>query len=185
LAFLFIAALIVALYSVRETGAQGDTPFAHVQHIATKAEPPGVIDGKKNPELIPDEVALRMIVLAAAEPADASEAQKERALAKLRPIGLSDLDTLALMNLLGEFRARTDEVNKQIADVRVRAPIPHSASTEYKLLVELSTQKRQIADDTVAALPARLSQEGLAKLSVYLPEVKKGIKITPYGVSAK
>jgi hypothetical protein len=158
---------------------QTETSASTEQAAALAADPPGTIDGAKNPELIPDEVALRMIVLAVAEPADATEAQKERALAKLNPIGLSEEDTVAFLNLLAEFQGQADALDKQAAEVYLRAPFPHPASTDYRELLELGKQKVQLLRNTVAAIPACISEEGLLKLTVYLPEAKRGMKVLP------
>jgi hypothetical protein len=69
--------------------------------------------------------------------------------------------------------------------VYVRAPIPHPASTDYKQLVDLGKQKSQVTANAVAALPARLSQDGLLKLAAYLPEAKKGMKMTNESLMSK
>jgi hypothetical protein len=158
---------------------QTETTASTEQTSIIAPDPLGTIDGAKNPELIPDELALRMIVLAVAEPGDATEAQKERARAKLRPVGLSEEDTAAFLDLLTQFQAQAVALDKQAAEVYVRAPIPHPASTEYEFLIDLGKQKDRLTANTVAAMPAKLSQEGFEKLLTYLPEAKKGIKIFP------
>lgn len=157
---------------------QSETTTAEGQTTAP-ADPPGTIDGAKNPELIPNEVALRMIVLAVAEPADATEAQKGRALAKLSPIGLSKEDTIAFLGLLADFHSQAKALDEQSAQIYARTPIPHPDSVDYEQLVDLGAQKNKVLNDTVAAIPARLSAEGLQKLAAFLPEAKKGIKIIP------
>lgn len=176
-----MAALVLIALRLVVTGTPPQDPTATAQPQAPvgSPDPPGTIDGAKNPELIPDEVALRMIVLAVAEPANATEEQKERARAKLNPIGLNEEDVAAFLNLLAEFRTQADALDKQVAEIRVRAPIPHPASVEYRQLVELGRQKHQLVTDCVAALPARLSEDGLTKLSVHLPQAKRGMKIVP------
>lgn len=155
-------------------------PVAPVeQAVAITPDPPGTIDGAKNPELIPDEVALRMIVLAVAEPVDATEQMRERARAKLNPIGLSEDDTAAFLGLLAEYQIQVDALDKQVADIYVRAPFPNAASTDYKQLLELGNQKDQLTNNAVSAIPAKLSQDGFTKLLAFLPQAKKGIKVTP------
>jgi hypothetical protein len=182
-----VAALALVVLRVVVTGAppQGPTATTGAQARIPKPDPPGTIDGAKNPELIPDEVAYRMIVLAVAEPPGASAEAKERARAKLNPIGLSEDDAAAFLGLLAEFRNQVDALDRQAADILVRAPIPHPASVEYRQLVDVGKQKNQLITDTVAAFPARLSQDGLRKLSAYLPQAKKGMKIIPDMVMPK
>jgi hypothetical protein len=164
---------------------QTETTASTEQSTAPAPDPLGTIDGAKNPELIPDEVALRMIVLAVAEPADATEAQKERALAKLNPIGLSEEDTVAFLNLLAEFQGQADALDKQAAEVYLRAPFPHPASTDYQQLANLGNQKSELISNTAAAVPLVLSQDGLLKLTAYLPQAKTGMKIIPDMASSK
>jgi hypothetical protein len=159
--------------------AQTDAPIAQGQSVTPAPDPPGTIDGAKNPELIPDHVAYRMIVLAVAEPADATDERKKRARAKISAIGFSEDDAAAFLTLLGEFQTQAEAVDRQVAEVLVRAPIPHPASTDYRQLVDLGKQRDQLLDNTVAAFPARLSQDGLARLQAFLAQAKKGMKYVP------
>ncbi len=131
------------------------------QEASPGADPPGTIDGAKNPELIPDEVAYRMIVLAIAEPANATDAATERARAKLGPIGFSEDDAAAFLTLLSEYQTQADTLDKQAAAVYLRSPIPHPASTDYQQLVELGKQKSQLAANAVAAY-----RQGSAKMGL-------------------
>lgn len=142
-------------------------------------DPPGTIDGAKNPELIPDEVALRMIVLAVAEPPDATDEMKERARSKLNPIGLDEDDAIAFLALLSEFQGQAEDLDEQANAILVRAPIPHTASTDYSSLVEIGRQRDQILSNAVAAIPVRLSAQGLERLMAYLPQAKRGMKVMP------
>ncbi len=137
----FLAVLASVLFVLKSNPgsslAQTEEPAAQEQPGAPNPDPPGTIDGAKNPELIPDEVAYRMIVLAVAEPADATDEQEERARAKLNAIGFSDDDAAAFLTLLAEFQTQAKALDRQVAEVLVRAPIPHPASTDYRQLVEL------------------------------------------------
>jgi hypothetical protein len=177
---------LLSFISVRAL-SQTESQSADVSIAESKVKPdaPGTIDGAKNPVLIPDEVALRMLVLSVAEPPDANEEQITRARAKLAPIGLGEEDTAALLTHLADFRAQAEEIDKQAADVYVRAPFPHPNSTDYQRLVDLGTQQIQLANNAVAALPARLSKEGLVKLQLYLPEAKKSMKMTHESLMSK
>jgi len=69
-----VAALLLGGILIVGTAAapQSATTATAEQASAITPDPPGTIDGAKNPELIPAEVALRMIVLAIAEPSDAT-----------------------------------------------------------------------------------------------------------------
>jgi len=98
---------------------------------------------------------------------------------------LSEDDAAAFLSLLAELQTQADTLDKQAAEIYARAPIPHPASTDYKALLDLGRQKDQLVGDAVAALPAKLSEDGLQKLSAFLPEVKKGMKIIPDTVMSK
>jgi hypothetical protein len=163
------------------TWPQEDTASPPDQTAAIAPDPPGTIDGAKNPEMIPDGVALRMIVLAVAEPTNAPEEQKERARAKIASIGLSDEDAAAYLALLAQFQDEVDAMDKQVVEIYQRTPIPDPASTVYEELVDLGKRKDQLANDAVAAtaIPAKLNEDGLARLSAFLPQAKKGMKIIP------
>ncbi len=176
---LLAGALLVLNSNPGSSLAQTDAPTAQDQSVTPAPDPPGTIDGAKNPELIPDHVAYRMIVLAVAEPADATDEQKERARAKINAIGFSEDDAASFLTLLGDFQTQAEAVDRQVAEVLVRAPIPHPASTDHRQLVDLGKQRDQLLNDTVAAFPARLSEDGLVKLQAFLAQAKKGMKIVP------
>lgn len=142
-------------------------------------DPPGTIDGSKNPELIPDEVAFRMLFLAVAEPESATEQQKARARAKIASAGLSDQDTAAFLTLLAEFHKKMSSVLAQNEEIRVRNPFPSPYGTDWPQGVQLRKQMEQNVADTLAALPARLSAEGMTKLRTHLENVKRGMKRIP------
>ncbi len=177
--FSLCAVLAVGFATLGGGAPQADAPSAQTTAAVAPQDPPGTIDGAKNPELIPDEVALRMIVLAVAEPPDATDEMKERARSKLNPIGLDEDDAIAFLALLSEFQGQAEDLDEQANAILVRAPIPHTASTDYSSLVEIGRQRDQLLGNVVAAIPARLSGQGLERLMAYLPQAKKGMKITP------
>jgi len=142
-------------------------------------DPPGTIDGAKNPELIPDEVAFQMLFLAVAEPEDATDEQKTRARAKIATAQLSEEDTQAFLKLLADFHKETTAVLAENAKIRARNPFPDRQSTDWPIVVDLRKRMEANALNTMAALPARLSPEGVAKLQAHLAEVKRGIKRVP------
>jgi hypothetical protein len=149
------------------------------QTAVPPSDPPGTIDGAKNPELIPDDVALRMIILAVAEPADAPPEAQARARAKLNAMALSEEDATAFLSLLEGFRAQADPIGKQAADIWARSAFPSPGSTDYGQLSNLGKQRQQLIAGTVAALPSRLSKEGQKKLAAFLLQAKRGMKVFP------
>lgn len=142
-------------------------------------DPPGTIDGSKNPELIPDEVAYKMLFLVLFEPENATEAQKARQQAKINQVGLSEEDSVALLTVTAEFHRQMTAIDSQAAEVLKRNPSPHPASADWQLLAQLQKQKDQLVPNGIAALAAALSAEGTRKLLLHLPNVKRGIKRIP------
>jgi hypothetical protein len=183
LLIIFLALLAAVLFLVngnpRTSRAQTDAPAAQEQPVVTKPDPPGIIDGAKNPELIPDETAWRLLFLAVAEPENATPEQIERARAKIAPAELSEEDTVAFLSLLTQFRKQSDALEAQLVEIYVKSPFPHPDSIAFKQLVELDKRRDQLFANTTAALPARLSPEGVEKLYTYLQEAKRGMKIIP------
>ena len=142
-------------------------------------DPPGTIDGAKNPELIPDDVAYRLVLLAVAEREDATDAQKARFRAKIASAGLNAEDTEALRLILAAFQKQLDALNAQANQILARDPLPLAGTPDYQQLVELSKQRQPVFAEAMSALPARLSVGGLAKLQAYVQNAKRGMKYLP------
>ena len=144
-----------------------------------KPDPPGTIDGAKNPELIPDQVAYRLVLLAIAEPENATDAQKDRFQAKIAPAGLDRDDTQAFFDVLAPFQTQLDALSAQSSQILARDPIPPSGSPDYQQLVQLGQQKDAALAQAVSALPARLSSGGVEKLESFVQTQKRGMKYLP------
>jgi len=143
------------------------------------ADPAGTIDGAKNPELIPDDVAYRMVFLGVAEPQDASDAQKARYQAKIASAGLNEDDTEAFRLVLGALQKQLDALNAQANQVLARDPLPQAGTPDYQQLVDLSQQRQPVFAEAMGALPARLSADGAAKLQAYVQNEKRRMKYHP------
>lgn len=142
-------------------------------------DPPGTIDGAKNPELIPDELAYKMLFLSLVEPENPTDEQQARQEAKLRLMDVSANDKAAVLEALGEFRDQMNGLDAQIAQVLKVTPSPARDSTEWLKLADLTKQQDYLFTLTAARLGARLSTEGGVKLQVHLGNVKRGIKSFP------
>ena len=149
------------------------------QSSSTLAVPPGTIDGAKNPELIPDEVAYRLVLLALAEPENPTDAQRARFQAKIAPAKLSEDDSEAFLLILGTFQKQLDALNAQASQIRARNPIPLAGTPDYPSLVDLSKQSEPVFAEAMSAVPARLSAEGYAKFQTYIQNAKRGMKYLP------
>lgn len=146
---------------------------------AQPANPPGTIDGAKNPELIPDDVAYKMLLLSLMEPADLTDAQKARQEAKLRMIGLTDDDKAGFLAKVGEFRDRLNDLGTQTQGILKATPKPARDSAEWQELSDIEQQTNAAVTDTVETLRAGLSPEGFAKLEAHLLRFKRTIKAFP------
>jgi hypothetical protein len=162
-----------------DSPTQGETSTAPAPAATPNPDPPGTIDGAKTPELIPDETAWRMVFLGIAEPEAATEEQKARAQAKIASIGLNKQDAEAFLYMLSQFQTRLDGLTAQMVEIQNRSPMMHPLSTDAEQMRELLEQTYQLYADTTAALPAKLSPEGLEKLQAYMQETKRTTKIIP------
>jgi len=144
-----------------------------------QSDPPGTIDGTKNPDIIPEVVAYRAVLLALAEPENATDAQKARFRAKIASAGLNEDDTLALLVILAAFQKQMDALNAQGDQIRARNPLPYPGTPDYQQLLDLTQQREPVFAEAMSALPARLSLTGAAQLQAYVQNQKRGMKYHP------
>jgi hypothetical protein len=120
-----------------------------------------------------------MVLLAVAEPENASDAQKARFQAKIASAGLNDEDTEAFRLVLATFQKQLDAVDAQINLILARDPLPYAGTPDYQQLVELGKQRQPVFAEAMSAMPARLSAAGVAKLDAYVQGEKKRMKYLP------
>jgi hypothetical protein len=142
-------------------------------------DPPGTIDGAKSPELIPDEVAYRLVLVALAEREEATESEKARFRAKISPARLDEQDTDAVFHILAAFQKQLDALDAQARPIQARNPFPYPGSVDYQKLLELSLQRQGVFAEAMSAVPARLSVDGAAKLQAHVQNAKQGMKYLP------
>jgi hypothetical protein len=152
---------------------------AAVQPQTAPSDPPGTIDGSKNPELIPDIVAYRLVLLGIAEPENATDAQQARFRAKIASAQLNEDDLQMLLGILGTFQNQMDALTAQANQILARDPIPFAGTPDYQSLVGLSKQREPVFNQAMSALSARLSADGAAKLQAYVESAKRGMKYLP------
>jgi len=177
----FLLALLILLLPL--LNSPGGFHSAQTQSVqpppVAAADPPGTIDGAKNPELIPDDVAYRLVFLGVAEPGDASDAQKARFRAKIASAGLNEEDTEAFRVILAALQKQLDALNAQAKLILARDPLPLAGTPDYQRLLELSKQRGPVFAEAMSALPARLSVDGGAKLAAYVQSEKRRMKYLP------
>ncbi len=191
LASVVAGALVFLIMTRRSVGSQAATdtlaacpvcPVASRRATQTTAPtiyPPGTIDGAKHPELIPDDVAYKMLFLSLLEPTDARLVQPARQEAKMRMIGLSADDKAALLVALSEFQKRLSDLGAQSDEILKAAPNPAPDSAEQQELSDIEEQTNTVVIDTVEVLRTQLSLDGFAKLEARLVAFKATIKAFP------
>jgi hypothetical protein len=152
---------------------------AGIAQLAQPADPPGTTDGAKNPELIPDDVAYKMLFLSIMEPENPTNEQKARQEAKLRMIGFSDDDKAGFLAKLGDFRGRLGDLGGRREEILKATPVPARDSAEWQDLSDIEQQANTVVTDTVEALRTGLSQEGFDKFQARMLEFKRTIKAFP------
>jgi hypothetical protein len=123
----------------------------------SKSLPPGWIDGSKDPNLIPDRVAYRMVFLSLLLPNSPDQTAFARQQARLNRIGLSDTDKAVLMEALVTFGSdysawRRNQVKGQIWP---------------------------IVNQTQSQLQSQLSADGNAKFAAYVALAKTHMVLGP------
>lgn len=140
---------------------------------------PVLVDGSKYPEQIPDQLAYRHFLLAVAEHRSPTAIEADRQRARLRPIGLSDVDSAAFRDLLANLREQLDAIEQ------ARATLDSGAITvgaKVPTIAALKAQEDDLIATTITSLPARLGIDGLAKLDQHIRQQVKR-KIVIYGTS--
>jgi hypothetical protein len=157
------------------------------------ADEPGVINGAKNPELIPDVVAYSLLFRFVSG-AQGAEAQK-RIRHYVRQMGLGDQtcylcsgekepkakgddrDIDAFIAAAAEFQQRVNVLDQQAIEIRKRN-WPNLSTEEKAQLTRLQRQKEIIVTEIVASLPRRLRADGVNKVHAHVNErMKRRIKM--------
>lgn len=177
---LLLVLLILALpFLTSPGGFHGAQPQSAQPSPQAATDPPGTIDGAKNPELIPDEAAYQVVFLALAEHENATEAEKARFHGKIAAARLSSDDEQALFAILAAFQKQMEAVQAQVSAIMAANPIPHPNSVGYQELMDLSKQYKAVFAEAMSAVPAKLSAEGVAKLDAHVKHEKRGMKYAP------
>lgn len=120
------------------------------------------IDGAKNPELIPDGTASRLILLSLSLPVNPSATDIGKREYRLKRIGLTPFDLDTLRSLLNEFSS--DYANWQLT-VRSYSKSDAVASRD------------KLRDDFLLQMGDKLSQEGVTRFKQYVQSEKRKMYI--------
>lgn len=199
-------ALLLAITVVITTGAAIGTssnistrtdyvpPLGTVQQDALDAriaeqDPPGVLNGEDNPDLIPDPIAFSLIFRLISD--HQGETEQSHIRAYIRHLGLGrqdckkcsstsgEADIDALIEAANDFKQRVAVLDKQATELRShsRERLPSAVKGE---LAHLQHRKDAIVAETIATLPKRLSVDGHQRLRESMEErIKSRVKMAP------
>jgi len=163
----------------RENAAPVPGGPAAAQPQTPRPDPPGTIDGAENPELIPDDAAYRLVLVAVAEREDATKAETARYRAKIASARLNEEDTEALRLILAALQKQLDALNAQAHQILAQDALPLAGTPDYQQLVELNKKRAPVFREAMNAIPARLSLEGAARFQAYVQNEKRRMKYLP------
>ena len=135
---------LLVVLSVFAVGAWAQTP-PH-QHSET------VIDGAKNPELIPDSTAFRLWLITVSELPNATQQDRDRQQAHLAGLRLNALDNLQLTTILADFKSQYNSLIERYNE-SARAALANGSHPDLKLFLQ---QRDDLVQMTKAAVALRL-----------------------------
>ena len=154
-------------------------------------EVPGTIDGSKNPELIPDQVAYSMLFKLIAGRTTPEDKKSIRAYISQLGIGVQtckqcptstengDADIDALIKAADEYQQQISVLDEKATKIKGRS-WPNPDPEVLRQLEQLQRQNEAVGRAFMAQLPARLSPTAWARLQQQIKQrVKPGIKIVP------
>lgn len=158
------------LFRRESSVARASAPMG--QPMAT-SQTPGLIDGSKNPELIPDSTAYRLFLLTVAVPLDAPPAELKRQHALLRWSGLDENDVQPAVEILSDFRSQYDELVNQYNESAAQADKAGGAPDLQTFLY----QRDALVKYTRERLKLNLTPTGMASLDAHVQQEKQGMKV--------
>ncbi|MFN2454088.1 MAG: hypothetical protein ABR577_07685 [Pyrinomonadaceae bacterium] len=176
---LALSALGIVL-AMSRNAASKNTVITPESANSAHPDPPGTIDGAKNPEMIPDTLAYTLLFDLLSN--RHTEVEKGRAKAYIRQAGIEGADVDALLTAAEEFRQRAGALDAQAASLNIRSHTEHPALSQNDVaqLKQLEKQRESLAEEVIASLPRRLSADGMGKLRQHVNErVKRKTKIFP------
>ena len=134
-----------------------------------------IVDGSKNPERIPDRIAIGMFFSALAIPAPAGKPALRRFEAQIRPVKLSPSDKGLLRTELARLHGRlvTHRETMTAARDNLRRSRTPATGAAFTAAVEA---RDTLAVDSYERILRSLSPEGAGRLHAYIGVVKRQIK---------
>ena len=160
--------------------AQHETHIGHTAQINSGAnvEPPGAIDGAKNPALIPDEAAIKIFMLVLAEPANATPSELARQRVKIARAKLNETDISIVQRRMADFDQQHKMLKAQAESLFGSLRIAPNLATRQQY-DSIQSQIATVVANQWELLLKTVSPEGAQKLKAHLTHVKSTIRIIP------
>ncbi len=160
------------------------------EFLNSEPEAPGVIDGARNPEMIPQLIAYRLflrsfISLSIPSPGLRNDEQEAVSLRKaqrkhiMHTLEFGDAEDQALEAVVRGFSLKLEKLDKSAAEVKDSAwPDPGPAAIAE--LEDLQQRRDDLVRQVMRSLPALLGPKAAARLDRHITEnVRRQIKIFP------
>lgn len=178
--------IVIAFSGNKSAAANSQIIVSRVQ----QQESPNMVDGSKNPELIPDRIAYALLLRLIAN--RRTEQDKGAIRAYIRQMGLgkpscnqsaalgtSEGDVETLIAAAEQFQQQVSPLDQQVKELRDKKRLDPNLEIKAQLK-RLQQQKENIVAETVASLQKSLSEKGVEKLREHLNgQVKRKVKYTP------
>lgn len=163
---------ITLFLSVFALGAWAQTsPPQHIHPDVT------VVDGAKNPELIPDSTAYRLWLVTVSVPPNATEKDRTFQQAHLKKLQLTDADNLELRSVLTEFKSQYLSLIGRYNE-SAKAALLHGGQADEKSFLQ---QRDDLVSSTRDAIAQRLTHEGAARIDTHVQGEKSHIQFHTTG----
>ena len=181
--------LTLSLVGIVVSSPKSNTSGAR-KEAKDRFQPRGPIDGAQNPELIPDHVAYSILFRLLSKHHTDAENKSTRAYIRVmglgkqnckdcQSVGTDDADIDALIAIADEYEQRIGVLDRQASELRERGGLQPNPVIA-KQLAYLEEQHEALINETIAALPARLSREAVDRVAKHVNErMKRKMKIVP------
>lgn len=132
-----------------------------------------VVDGSKNPELIPDSTIYRLFLLAVSTGSYPTEQEQARQDAHLTDIGLSGADRLQAVMILTNFKLQYQSLIKRYNESAVAALAQNSQPDERTFL----QQRDDLVQATRDALKRTLSAPAMTRFDAHVQGERKHVRL--------
>lgn len=132
-----------------------------------------IVDGSKNPELIPDSTAYRLYLVSVSELPNATAESRARQNSHLRLIGLGDGDLQTLVTILAEFKSQylalIDRYNQSAT-----AALAKGLQPDQKTFLQ---QRDDLVQSTRDAIKRTLTTDAVTRFDAHVQQEKKQMRV--------